>query len=194
MELQAATLFTYDEAGRICFENDGDLSPTLAPRFFLGRTRDGHVLRLRHDLPEALARRLEQLVAAEPIADDLRADPRCLDQMRAALASYAPITSEFTGPAFYFPDDIRRPDEIVTLTTANAEVLRQHFPWLIDSLDIAQPCMAIVRWRGGRDLLLLAPAGRGRRGRGERSSKPTAGAGTRLRSQRPGRWRCASAA
>jgi RimJ/RimL family protein N-acetyltransferase len=145
MELQAATLFTYDKAGRICFENDGDAIPTPAPRFFLGRTRQGHVLRLRHDLPEALARRLDQLAAAERIADDLRADPACLDEVRAALAGDAPITREFIGPAYYFPDDLRRPEGVVTLTPDNAEVLRQHFPWLIETLHIYQPSMAIVR-------------------------------------------------
>jgi RimJ/RimL family protein N-acetyltransferase len=145
IELQAETLFTHDEAGRICLQNDGAVPGERAPRFFFGRTRVGHTWRFRHDLSEALVRRLEELASAEPISSDLRADPACLDQLRAALASCAPIQREFAGPAYRFPDTIGRPDGVVAITAANAEILRENFSDLIETLHILQPCMAIVR-------------------------------------------------
>jgi len=83
LELQVDALFTHDPAGRIVAINepDGD----LAPRFFLGRTRIGNLWRVRHDLHEATARRLDALAASEPVDDDLHEEPRNMAAYQQAL-------------------------------------------------------------------------------------------------------------
>ena len=43
MAIQAATLFRFDECGRIVGSNEPN--GTFAPRLFLGRTKGGHVVR-----------------------------------------------------------------------------------------------------------------------------------------------------
>jgi hypothetical protein len=64
MEMQAQALFTYDGNNNIREVNDMYHGP--APRFFLGRTLEGNVLRFRFDLPHEIAKRLADLIAAEP--------------------------------------------------------------------------------------------------------------------------------
>ncbi|HEU0026590.1 MAG TPA: hypothetical protein VFQ25_05690, partial [Ktedonobacterales bacterium] len=63
LELQVEALFTHDAEGRIVAINEPGGGP--APRFFLGRGRMGNLWRVRHDVPEATARRLEALAASE---------------------------------------------------------------------------------------------------------------------------------
>jgi hypothetical protein len=49
MEIAANALFTYDRDNRMVRVNEPD--DEAAPRFFMGRTREGHIWRFRHDLP-----------------------------------------------------------------------------------------------------------------------------------------------
>src|SRR4029078_6563634 len=89
MEAQADALFTYDESGRMLRLNEPDGPP--APRFFLGRTRGGHVWRLRHHLPERLARALYKWAAAEPTGRELRELPLHVDRYCELLRAHAEI-------------------------------------------------------------------------------------------------------
>src|SRR4051812_1571649 len=96
MHLQAATLYVLDERGCMLATNDVGRPP--APRVFLGRTAAGNVWPLRADLPPDLVVRLSDLLAPEPIADDLGApsldrpdEPQCLPALRAALADVGPL-------------------------------------------------------------------------------------------------------
>src|SRR6266536_2864635 len=69
MDAQAEALFVHDEDGRIVRTNEP--GGTSAPRFFLGRTCDGNVWRLRNDLPDRLARELVAAASKEPVATEL---------------------------------------------------------------------------------------------------------------------------
>ena len=57
LDIQIDNVFTHDAAGRIVAINEPDGDP--APRFFLGRTGEGNTWRIRHDVPESIARRLK---------------------------------------------------------------------------------------------------------------------------------------
>src|SRR5579884_4172873 len=83
MELQVEALFTTDDVGRLVTINEPDGGP--ATRFFLGLTTKGNLWRFRHDVPEATARQLDALSAAEPTPDDLRAPLRNLAAFMEAL-------------------------------------------------------------------------------------------------------------
>jgi hypothetical protein len=104
IELHARTLFTHDPAGHLVAINEQRARP--AARFFLGRTARGVIWRVRHDLPLALRTHLGELVAAEPVTDDLERPPACLPTVRAALQEHAPIIDDEAGPAYCFPDAI----------------------------------------------------------------------------------------
>src|SRR5207247_11422339 len=102
-----ATLYVLDEDGRMVATNEAARPP--APRLFLGRTREGNVWHLRRDLSSELVRELADLLAAEPIADDPRVEPRCLPALRAAPARPAPIEREGRGPAYLIPARLDAP-------------------------------------------------------------------------------------
>jgi GNAT superfamily N-acetyltransferase len=138
IELHARTLFTHDAAGRLVAINERH--PRPAARFFLGWTVRGVIWRVRHDLPPELVARLGELVAAEPISDDLERLPSCLPAVRAALAMHGPIATDESGPEYCFPDGVDAATAAaassagaVAVTADNAHVLERWLPeWLPD--------------------------------------------------------------
>ena len=137
MGIRADTDFTYDARGRMLRSNE--------PRLFLGRTMAGQVVRFDATVPDALARRLEAIIEREPPAGDLHAPPAVLAAVWETLAQHAPIMAEGGGPTYRFPASIARPGEVVRLTDANRELVRDTYPWLYDELAGWQPCFAVVR-------------------------------------------------
>lgn len=146
LELQVDALFTHDAAGRIVAINEPDGGP--APRFFLGRTRIGNVWRLRHDLPKATARRLSELAAAEPVTDDLRAEPHNLAAFLEALQGDRALPQVWSGPAYRVPDTLPAQTLAVTpITRANLGQLSR-MNWdqaaLARGLEQSEPMFAVV--------------------------------------------------
>ena len=143
LALHIDALYTHDGEGRMLRVNEPGGGP--APRFFLGRTRAGNLWRARHDLPDALVTRLDAIAAAEPVPSDLNTPPAGLAAFRAALAEHAPIQEEGGGPAYRFPDAIALPADVVSITDASAELVRDTFPWLIPFHPAWRPCVAVVQ-------------------------------------------------
>lgn len=132
LELQVEALFTHDSAGRIVAINEPGGWP--APRFFLGRTRMGNLWRVRHDVPEATAWRLEALATSEPAHDDLRVEPRHIADYLEALRADGEEPVITSGPAYRFPDALPPPPTGITwITRANLDVLRL-LDWDLDAL------------------------------------------------------------
>jgi RimJ/RimL family protein N-acetyltransferase len=146
LELQVEALFTHDAGGRICFVNEpgGD----RAPRFFFGRTREGNLWRVRDDLPEDVARRLEGLAEAEPVHGDLRAEPRQIASFRAVLGVGREVGPAYFGPAYRFPDEIPAPaSEATRLTYADLRLL-ERLGWNIHAeatqFAAREPYLAVI--------------------------------------------------
>lgn len=151
MDMQVEALFTHDAAGRIVSVNEPGSGP--APRFFFGRTREGNVWRVRRDLPDSVASRLESLAAGEAVTDDLRAAPRELATMLAALAALAalketgPARVGHAGPAYRFAEGLAAPSGVTRITAANAHLLRWLPGWRDDlerGLDAYEPILAVI--------------------------------------------------
>lgn len=146
MRIRADTDFTYDARGRMLRSNEPrEEARRPAPRLFLGRTLAGHVVRFGATAPDALARRLEAIIDRLPLVGDLHAPPVALASLREALVRHAPITAEGGGPTYRFPASIARSGEVVQLTDAKRELVRDAYPWLYDELADWQPCFAVVR-------------------------------------------------
>jgi hypothetical protein len=148
LELQVETLFTHDSAGRVVTTNEPGGRP--APRFFLGRSRESVLWRVRHDAPAPLAETLNALAGAEPLDQDLRAEPRGMAAYRDALRSDQEALSVIAGPAYRFPDTpplVVRVTPITPITPTNLHLLLR-MGWDSETLaaEVAarQPLMAIV--------------------------------------------------
>lgn len=100
MRLQVSNLFQLDASGRLVSTNE--TPPFAAPRLFLGRTHQGNVWHLRHDLPAGQVARLESLLENEPPLGEPDNEPGCLGPAIAILAHDQPVTSIHRGPAFVF--------------------------------------------------------------------------------------------
>jgi hypothetical protein len=150
MALQARTLFACDANGRILERREPAASRAPAPRFFLGRTRHGHLWRFRADLPAALVRDLARLAAAERADHDLDLPPEREAALRERLEAFAPVEHVYAGPAFRFPDalpggsDAATGAQAVVITAANAGALAETFPWVHEEFAEREPCLAVL--------------------------------------------------
>ncbi len=143
MEIHASALYGVDARNRLLAVNEPD--DPRPPRLFVGRTRDGHLWRFRHDLPPPLIDELEALLHAEPLATDLSQPPRCLAALQAALARDAPLSGTWSGPAWRFPDELPTFEhDVIRITPERDGLIRSIFPVLADDLPWRQPCLAIV--------------------------------------------------
>src|SRR5687767_9897709 len=88
MALHVEALFTHDEAGRLVCVNEPDGAP--APRFFIGTTLEGPVLRLRYDVPDDIRRELEAAVQDDLHKHALDA-PISPSRYEAILARSTPV-------------------------------------------------------------------------------------------------------
>ena len=146
-EIDIATVFTHDARGRIVANNEPDGDP--APRFIFGRTREGNIWRVRHDVPAPIAQELEALATAEPVSDDLEAPPVHLDAMIEALRpGHEPGVPE-RDLAYRFPREIAMPESagVTRITRANTPLLRRMVSDLADveaGLEHGDIVMAMV--------------------------------------------------
>jgi hypothetical protein len=136
IDLQVSTLFVCDADRRLRYirepgYEEAELDP--APRFFMGRTLEGNVWRFRHDLPDDVVHDLEQLCRSEPIAVNLADSPMNAAAIREVLHAHAPITHEERGPAYWIPDGVQAPAQVVLVSEANAYLLEANFPWKLTS-------------------------------------------------------------
>lgn len=143
IEQQAQTLFLQNAAKRLLCVNEP--GKPEAPRFFLGRTKQGNVCRFRYDLPEPLIEHLEALAASEPIPQVLHEEPAHLAAFRDVLHEHSAVRRVWTGPAYRFSGVVRWPPGVVRIMDANADLLDEGFAdWRAD-LATCQPCVVVVR-------------------------------------------------
>jgi RimJ/RimL family protein N-acetyltransferase len=144
MAVQINTLYCCDPDGRLLCINEPGNPP--APRFFLGRTREGNLWRFRHDLPIALVAQLEQLCQAEPVVADLTRPPQYEGEIKALLRTQAPIEMEYRGPAYWISSTVQPTPRVLLIDHTNLAVVQLHFPWLATPVPYYQigPVAAVV--------------------------------------------------
>lgn len=160
LRIELDTGFTYDERGRMLLSNEpseADRKP--AQRVVLGRTGAGHVVRARADVPDDLARQIEEIVAREPTDFDLTEPPEGKAAIEAALAQHAPIGDGGGGPTYRFPDTIPSLGEAVRVTDDTRDLVRETFPWLYEEYAEWWPAFTIVQDGAGVSVCFSARIG-----------------------------------
>ena len=142
MRLHIEALFTHDANGDMVRVNEPNGG--AAPRFFLGRTAEGVVIRFRQDVERALRREMEaacEKQLAQPRPLEMPTDPLPYQQI---LDRAAPVQKSWIGSAFCIPPTVQPTARTMVVTSANAELLRPLLePWLPD-VDASQPLIALT--------------------------------------------------
>lgn len=155
MTWQADVLYTYNHEGRMQQINDRRRS--RAPRLFLGRTRQGTILRVRDDVSQALVAHIESLLAREPDPVDLRQEPAMLPVLRSLLTVGTAQPDEESGPAYLLPAEHRAAGGVVEITPARERLMLRFFGDRLPILDSGPPCFALV---DGEDAIAICQSAR----------------------------------
>jgi GNAT superfamily N-acetyltransferase len=142
MRLHVEALFTHDAKGRLLRGNEP--SRAEAPRFFLGRTADGPLIRFRHDVDEDMRRELEAAANADAMNAAPLDSPANASSYEEILARSAPVRNTSLGPAFSFPVESSASTDAVLVTDDNVEVLDAFLKDWIPDTRIGQPLFALV--------------------------------------------------
>lgn len=142
MRMHIEALYTHDGRSRIDTVNE--LNGGLAPRFFLGRTRERNLWRFRVDTPDELAVELAKRSGGEPVTSELSRLPARQEEYIRLLSSHTPIERIWTGPAFWFSKDAAPSAQPVEISEANADLLRGGFEDWLEDVPHRRPFMAMI--------------------------------------------------
>ena len=138
MELQAKALFTHDDNGFIREINDMGHAP--APRFFLGCTSEGNVLRFRYDLPRDIIKKIEELVALAPMEGSRQMDTALLAKLKGILQVHQEVQKIYAGPAYRLPRGTTVANDVLKITKDNVCLLKDGFEYMLTELPYWEPC------------------------------------------------------
>jgi hypothetical protein len=141
MLLHVEALFTHDENGDLVAVNEP--GGGVAPRFFIGVTREGTVRRFRYDMPGDLRRDVEAECDRLPPDRSARAAAAVQLRLEAVLARSGPVERSWAGPAYCFPEEISPPGAI-RVTRRNADVLEPLLQAWLPDVAHSQPMLAVV--------------------------------------------------
>ncbi|GAB6477696.1 GNAT family N-acetyltransferase [Bacillus cereus group sp. MYBK71-2] len=134
--IQVEVLFVHNQVGKIKYVNEQ--GNTKAPRFFLGRTREGSITRYHCDLDDETVGKIEKLIREPSNHIEIAKIIHVLNEERT-------VKNIWMGPAFMFSNNLHKPTRTIQITEKNKELLRENFPNLIEQMEWRQPYFAIVK-------------------------------------------------
>ncbi|MBX8635563.1 MAG: hypothetical protein KIS30_05950 [Thermoplasmata archaeon] len=134
MEIHVNVLFNHNEKGLITTVNEPPYEP--APMLYIGLTGEGHLIRYREDINETTISKLGSAIGTDP--------GNRLTEIVEALNTVERIRRIWLGPAFMFPKVKRDSDIAIRISRSNRALLRKHFPFLFNELELKEPVFAVV--------------------------------------------------
>src|SRR6185503_4573834 len=145
MALHVGALFTHDAKGNMLRVNEPNGRGGIAPRLFLGYTKDGVLLRFRSDVDEGRRRALAAAVDALRLHDQSLTTPIITDTLHSILERHTPVEKIERGPAFLCPSAMSPMEATVLITSENARCLEPLFPDWLGDVEYCQPMAGLVR-------------------------------------------------
>ncbi|MFC9448609.1 GNAT family N-acetyltransferase [Bacillus cereus] len=134
--IQVEVLFVHSPVGKMkCVNEKGN---PKAPRFFLGRTREGSITRYHCNVGDKTISKIEKLIREPSNHIEIAKIINVLNEERT-------VENIWTGPAFMLPNNLHKPTRTIQITEKNKELLRENFPNLIEQMEWRQPYFAIVQ-------------------------------------------------
>jgi len=140
MRMHVEALYGHGDRSRV--ESINDWRGGIAPRFYLGRTNEGNLWRFRSDLQDEVCEELEGLCNDEPSITTEA--PRHRDEYVRILSRSAPVESVWTGPAYWFSQEIASTYETLAINQSNAHLLRNGLEDWVPDVSHQQPFMAVI--------------------------------------------------
>ncbi|MCU5226217.1 GNAT family N-acetyltransferase [Bacillus tropicus] len=134
--IQVEVLFVHTQVGKMKYVNEQ--GNTKAPRFFLGRTREGSITRYHCDLDDETVGKIEKLIREPSNHIEIAKIIHVLNEERT-------VKNIWMGPAFMFSNNLHKPTRTIQITEKNKELLRENFPNLIEQMEWRQPYFAIIK-------------------------------------------------
>jgi GNAT acetyltransferase len=141
MELQAATLFTFDEAGRIMGLNEPGAA--TAPLVFIGRTAEGVVLRTGSGLDPGAEEAIRAFAATLPPALGPAGGEG--ERLAEIVSRFQPVTKVHAGPAFVFPAPLFPPMGATRIYPGHIHLLHPELATLAAGFVRQRPHFAVLR-------------------------------------------------
>jgi len=142
MSLRVAGLCRHDHRGRMLITNQWDGGQP--PRFYLARTREGNVWRVRADVPDAVARALSTLAADEPPLRDPAERPLHEARYVDLLCTGRSAARTESGPVYWFASAVVPAAQPVTIDAANAHLLHGGLEDWLPDVPHRRPMVAMV--------------------------------------------------
>ena len=142
METHVEALFRHDTNRRLRAVNEPQGG--TVPRFFLGTTATGCVLRYRFDVPDTLCRALDTTAGSPPSLTAVWDEPVDPAPFRARLEADAPVQRVWAGPAFVFPAHLPASHRTQRITPDQVQLLRPCFEGWIAEVVAGRPLCATV--------------------------------------------------
>ncbi len=136
LQQRATLLYTYDDNNRLLSINESDSQQPI-PYFYLMRTATHTLCRIRHDIPDELADKLEKLAQTEPPTADLQ-NPLHVDTYRKLLEQHVSISQSYLGPAYTLPE-LTPTQKTTLITSENKALLQANFAYAIHYFDELNP-------------------------------------------------------
>ncbi|EJS64056.1 MULTISPECIES: GNAT family N-acetyltransferase [Bacillus] len=134
--IQVEVLFVHNQVGKMKYVNEQ--GNPKAPRFFLGRTREGSITRYHCDLDDGTVGKIEKLIREPSNHIEIAKIIDVLNEERT-------VKNIWMGPAFMFSNNLHKPTRAIQITEKNKGLLRENFPNLIEQMEWRQPYFAIVK-------------------------------------------------
>lgn len=143
LEIEVETLFSHvTRAGMdLMVATNGHIS-AAAPRFFLGRTFNGVVWRIRQDVDTLTANRLSELAASENMNGQLNNPPHHHLEYQDLLGFGSSLEME-SGPAYRLNSIGQSKVDTMSVGWNYSELIETQFPELVDKINYDQPCRVV---------------------------------------------------
>ncbi|PEJ57463.1 GNAT family N-acetyltransferase [Bacillus sp. AFS002410] len=134
MEMHSKVLFKHNEKGKITHINEPPYD--IAPRFYIGSTREGNVIKYLDCLNE------EDLSILEKVLNENSSVP--FVNILQILSKNNQIDDLWIGPAYVFEQVSEVSPRAVKINNSNKQCLLPNFPYTYDELELKEPCYAII--------------------------------------------------
>jgi GNAT acetyltransferase len=134
MEIHTKVLFNHNEAGKITYINEPPYN--VAPRIYIGSTKQGNVIRYLNQLSEVAIKEFEQVINSDPSIN--------LADIIQVISKDQPLSTVWIGPAFVFPNMSKKSSKVIKINQSNKDYLLPNFPYTYEELEIKGPCYAII--------------------------------------------------